>query len=97
MRREPCIHVGRQMPNDLAATRMYPHVRWLGAGRVGHEDQAIPFFETVDDARAFPEDGPVHWSAKLGSSREDRRHWTSVSGWGLSPWTTHGAGGVVSI
>jgi len=73
-RDEPGIDVWRQMTDDIAPGRVYPHIRVLRARWIRDEDEPIPLMEAVDDLHARTEDGAVHRGAEFASSREYGRH-----------------------
>ena len=50
------------MADDVAARGVDPYAGLLDARRIGDEDELITFTQSVDDARALAEDGPVDGS-----------------------------------
>src|SRR5215208_2756877 len=55
---------------------MHPHARLFDTGGIGNEDELIALAQTVDDARALAEDGPVDGGLEARRIGEDGRHGT---------------------
>src|SRR5688572_14148553 len=75
-RREPAVDVGRQVTDDVAAHRVHPDARLLDAWRVGDQDQLVPLAQSMHDAGALTEDGPVDRGLEARRIGENRRHKT---------------------
>src|SRR5687767_1425603 len=74
--REPAVDVWGEVTDDVTTHRVHPHARLLHAGRIRHEDQPVTLAESMHDAGALSEDGPVDRGLEARRIGEDRRHGT---------------------
>lgn len=86
------------MADDVAAWRVDPHCRVLGARGVGNENQLIAGLEPVNDLSPSGEDSPEHGRAELVSVRWNRGHGTRYDpGRRPSKLIRPGGGGGVTV
>lgn len=62
---EPPGDVGREVADHVAARRVHPDPRIVGARGIGHEDEAIARMQAVNDLCTLAKDGAVHRRAKV--------------------------------